>query len=78
MVYMLVPTGGAEWTDMRLFTEYSAVEQVMKQGIYERRLRGRHVEWCFVIQYDGVDELKPVFEYHITELGDIIRTIPSL
>lgn len=78
MVYLLVPTGGAEWEDMRIFTTFSSVEQVMRKGINERRLRNRYLEWCFVIQYEGVDELKPVFEYHITNNGDIIRTMPSL
>lgn len=78
MIYMLVPTGGAEWEDMRLFTEFSAVEQVMRRGINQRRLKNKYIEWCFVIAYDGTDELKPVFEFHITENGDIIRTSPSL
>ena len=78
MIYMLIPTGGAEWEDMRLFSEFSAVEQVMKRGINERRLRKKHLEWCFVIAYDGTDELKPVFEFHITQIGDIIRTSSSL
>jgi hypothetical protein len=78
MVFMLVPTGGAEWEDMRIFTTYSAVEQVMKRGIEERRAKNKHVEWCFVVQYEGTDEVRPVFTYHITESGNIIRTIPSL
>lgn len=71
---MLIPTGGAEWEDMRLFSEFSAVEQVMKRGIHQRMLQKKNVEWCFVIGYDGTDELKPVFGFHITEDGDIVRT----
>lgn len=78
MIYMLVPTGGAEWEDMRLFSEFSAVEQVVRQGIDKRRLHKKHVQWCFVIAYDGTDELIPIFEFHITDTGAIIRTSPSL
>ena len=76
-VYLLVPTGGAEWEDMRIFATYSSVEQVMKRGIQERKAARKFVQWCFVIMYDGTDELSPVFEFHITEEGTIIRTTPS-
>jgi hypothetical protein len=77
MIFMLVPTESAEWEDMRLFTTYSSVEQVMKRGIEHRRIKNKHLEWCFVVQYDGTDELSPVFTYHITDTGDVIRTILS-
>ncbi len=78
MIYLLVPTGNAEWTDLRMFTSFSCVEQIMKQGIERRRIQRRHVEWCFVVAYEGGDEIYPAFEYHITEHGTIIRTSPSL
>lgn len=78
MIFLLVPTGNAEWSDMRMFTSYSSVEQVMKQGIQQCRNKKRFVQWCFVVAYEGGDEVYPVFEFHITETGDIIRTSPSL
>ncbi len=67
MLYILVPTGGAEWHDMRLFTTFSAVEQVVAKEIQERRSEGLPDRWCFVIAYDGTDELRPVWGYTIYE-----------
>lgn len=64
MIYMLVPRGGAEWEDIRLFSTFSAVEDVMN------RVKG---DWCFTIAFDGMDELKPVFLYSFKN-GMIFRT----
>lgn len=78
MIYLLVPTGGADWKDLRMFTSYTCVEQIVKQGIQQRHIQHRHLDWCFVIAYEGTDELRSVFEFHITPNGDIVRTSPSL
>jgi hypothetical protein len=65
MIYLLVPTGNPEWDDMRLFTTFSAIEQVVAKGIEERRERRENERWCFVIAYDGEDELRPLWGYTI-------------
>lgn len=65
MLYLLVPTGSPEWDDMRIFTTFSAVEQVVDKGIAERRKQRQNERWCFVIAYDGTDELVPVWGYMI-------------
>ena len=65
MIYLLVPTGHPEWDDMRMFTSFSAVEQVVAKGIDERTSKGQSERWCFVIAYDGTDELRPVWGYMI-------------
>ncbi len=65
MIYLLVPTGSPEWDDMRMFTSFSAVEQVVYQGIEERKARRENERWCFVIAYDGTDEVFPVWGYMI-------------
>jgi hypothetical protein len=65
MIYLLVPTGNPEWDDMRLFTSFSAVEQVVAKGIDERRAARQHERWCFVIAYEGTDEVRPVWGYTI-------------
>jgi hypothetical protein len=67
MIYLLVPTGNPEWEDMRIFTTFSAVEQVVAKGIEERIARREHERWCFVIAYDGEDELRPLWGYMIYE-----------
>ena len=65
MIYLLVPTGNAEWDDMRLFTSFSRVEQVVAKGMAERKAQRADERWCFVIAYDGTDELYPVWGYVI-------------
>ncbi len=67
MIYLLVPTGNPEWDDMRIFTSFSLVEQVVATGIDERKKRGQSERWCFVIAYDGTDELRPLWGYMIYE-----------
>lgn len=67
MLYLLVPTGDAEWKDMRLFTTFSAVEQVVSRGMDECRRANLSERWCFVIAYEGTDELRPVWGYTIYE-----------
>ncbi len=67
MLYLLVPVGSTEWRDMRLFTTFSAVEQVVNKGIEEMREAGVPERWCFVVAYDGTDELRPVWGYTIYE-----------
>ena len=67
MIYLLVPTGNSEWDDMRIFTTFSSVEQVVAKGINECKARGHHERWCFVIAYDGADELHPQWGYMIYE-----------
>jgi hypothetical protein len=65
MLYLLVPTGNVEWPDMRMFTSFSAVEQVVERQIKVRREQKLPEAWCSVIAYDGTDELTPVWGYYI-------------
>lgn len=67
MIYLLVPTGNPEWEDMRIFTSFSAVEQVVLREAKARRQQRILDAWCFVIAYDGTDELYPVWGYHIID-----------
>lgn len=67
MLYVLVPTGNPEWTDMRFFTSFSAVEQVVTQEAKSRKQHRIMDAWCFVVACDGVDELRPVWGYHLID-----------
>jgi hypothetical protein len=67
MLYLLVPTGNPEWDDMRMFTSFSAVEQVALQEAKIRNQQRIMDAWCFVIAYDGVDELRPMWGYYLIE-----------
>jgi hypothetical protein len=44
IIYMLVPRGGAEWEDIRLFTTLEAAQAVMRT--VER-------DWCFLVKFEG-------------------------
>lgn len=61
MIFAIVPND-AETSGLRLFTSYSAMEQVM-----------RKTPNCFGVAYDGVDELVPVWIYTLQKSGIISR-----
>ena len=44
IIYMLIPRGGAEWEDIRLFTSLEAAEAVKKKG---------NGDWCFIMKFEG-------------------------
>jgi len=67
MLYLLVPIGNSEWQDMRIFTSFSAVEQVVDREVKNRRTNKLPDAWCSVIAYDGTDELSPVWGYYIID-----------
>ena len=67
MLYLLVPTGNPEWEDMRMFTSFSTVEQVAVTEAKRRKQERILDAWCFVIAYDGVDELVPMWGYYLIE-----------
>lgn len=67
MIYLLLPRGTLDWDDVRIFTSFSAVERLITASTY-------------VIGYEGIDELKPVWIYQL-ESGTIRRyalSSPSL
>lgn len=65
MIYLLVPVDTPVWTKMRLFSSFSSLEQVVATELNERRSRGESDQWCFVIAYEGTDELSPLWGYTI-------------
>ncbi len=67
MLYLLVPTGNPEWSDMRMFTSFAAVEQIAVTEAKIRKQQRINDAWCFVIAYDGVDELVPMWGYYLIE-----------
>ena len=76
MIFMLVPFGNAEWEDIRLFTTYSSMEQVMVKTAKKRVEQNMEPQWCFGVAYDGNDELQVVWNYHITHDCRIDRKSP--
>lgn len=70
MIFILVSLGD---DDIRVFSSYSLVEQVMKIGIQEALALGREPNWCYTMGYSGIDELVPIYTYYISPNGDIVR-----
>lgn len=70
MIFILVPANGA---DVRVFQTYSALEQVMKRGTDKCISENCPINWCYAIEYTGVDELLSTFAYYINEVGDVVR-----
>lgn len=59
MVYVLLPRGGLDWDDLRIFTTFSAVERTITPETY-------------VIAFEGTDELTPCWIYQL-EKGKLER-----
>ena len=61
-MFVLIPK---DKTAMRLFTSFSAVEQVVLSEVPIRTRLGMDPDWCFVLEYAGIDELICVGQYTI-------------
>ena len=72
MIFALVPREATE-DDTRMFATFSAAEYVVKQGIAKRRVINQSVDWCYLIAYDGVDELFACFVYVIGPGDHLVR-----
>ena len=62
MIYVLIPK---DRTAMRLFTSFSAVEQAVLSEIPIRIALDMESDWCFVLEYNGLDELTCTRQYEI-------------
>lgn len=61
MLYVLLPRGALDWDDIRMFTSFGAVEQMVTPQSY-------------IIAFEGTDELKPCWIYQL-EHG-VLRRYP--
>jgi hypothetical protein len=62
MIYVLIPKDGSP---MRLFTSFSSIEQVVVTEALTRKALGYLTPWCYVLEYEGLDELVYVMRYEI-------------
>lgn len=72
MIYMLVPHEARSWEDFRMFTSYSAAEQIILHTARALSREGHSPDWCSLIAYEGLDEIHPVFVYSIVA-GRLLR-----
>jgi hypothetical protein len=75
MLYMLIPHTAKSYEDFHLFTTFAMAEQqvFLTARAYERT--GQDPDWCYLIAYEGTDELRPVFLYSVLT-SDRLRRDP--
>lgn len=81
MLYVLIPHAAESWEHFRMFSSYSAAEQIALHVAKERVTQARDPDWCSIIGYSvGIDEFHPVFIYTIVDATRLHRErlpIPS-
>ena len=63
MIYIIVPHNVNTWENLRIFMNYSAAEQAVLNSARGFLREGRNPDWCYLVAYDGADEVYPVFLY---------------
>lgn len=65
MHYVLIPHAARSYEDFRHFATFAMAEQAVFLAAQGFEILGQDPDWCILIAYDGVDELRPVFLYTI-------------
>lgn len=63
MIFVLIPHNTKAGESFRIFTSYSAVEQAALVAARDFERYGLDPNWCYIISYDGQDELYATFIY---------------
>jgi hypothetical protein len=63
MIYVLVPHAGRSLEDSHFFTSFSLVEQRFLAVARSYHEENKDPDWGFIVAYEGIDQLYPVFLY---------------
>ncbi len=63
MLYMIIPHAAKNWIHLRMFPNYAAAEHIALTVARAIELEGHCPDWCEIVAYEGLDELRPVFVY---------------
>jgi hypothetical protein len=80
MFYVLIPHRAMTYEDYRMFVTFAAAEQAVFGPAKWYELNKGDPDWCTLIAYEGIDELRPVFLYRIIASDRLAREpypIPS-
>jgi hypothetical protein len=80
MFYVLIPHRAITHEDYRMFTTFAAAEQAVFGPAKWYELNGGDPDWCILIAYDGIDEVRPVLLYRVIASDRLAREpypIPS-
>lgn len=75
MLYIIVPHTTSTWENLRIFTSFSAAESAIFIAARGYLKEGHDPDWCYLVAYDGTDELFPVYLYTIVA-PDRLRRYP--
>jgi hypothetical protein len=73
MLYILVPHQARSQDDIRYFATFSMAEQAVFLAAQGYARSGEDPDWCVLLAYDGVDELRPVFVYSLVAVDRLRR-----
>lgn len=65
MLYVLIPHMARTLEDSHFFTSFSLVEQRFLAIARSYREAGLDPDWGFIVAYEGLDQLHPVFVYRL-------------
>jgi hypothetical protein len=69
MLYLLIPHKATTADDYRLFTTFALAEQIALSVARAYEQAGEDPDWCCLVGYEGMDELRPSFLF--TLLGSV-------
>jgi hypothetical protein len=70
MLYVLIPYTAQQF---RIFTTYSAAEQAVLVAARDFERYGLDPNWCYLVAYDGQDELVGTFLYTLVGSSHLKR-----
>jgi hypothetical protein len=73
MLYVLIPRNARRADEFRYFASYSAMEQAVFLAARGFEDSGYDPDWCYVLAYEGIDELFPTFLYTLSGSFKLVR-----
>jgi hypothetical protein len=73
MLFVVIPHSGGSYEDFRFFSTFSSAEQAILLAAKGFERSRQNPDWCYMVGYDGIDELHPVFLYTITATLQLYR-----
>ena len=65
MLYVLIPHRAITYEECRMFVTFAAAEQAIFGPAKWYELNKGDPDWCSLVAYEGIDELRPVFLYKV-------------
>lgn len=73
MLYMIVPHRSRTHDECRFFTSFALAEQAVLGSARGYEEAGDDPDWCYLLAYEGLDELRPIFLYTLVGSSHLRR-----